>query len=218
MQDALRALEADQARADDQHALVPALAEHGLEAQRVVERPEGRLVLHLLQPVHRRDERHGAGGDAQTVIGKGFAGCERDGVRAGVDGGDGFALEGAHAVRGLVVRRTVGEHVFHRRLALQQIGDQRTTVKGIGFLGDQRDFAGLVDAADALDAAERGRAAANDDVFQHGSPPLIVLRRQSPCSDSPARTAACRTRSSCTARTSGSRRPRCGSARRRGRT
>ena len=55
--DALGALQADEARADDEHALVVRLAEHFVQMLRVVERHEARFVLDRVQTLHRGNER-----------------------------------------------------------------------------------------------------------------------------------------------------------------
>lgn len=54
--DALGALQADEARADDEHALVVRLAEHFVQMLRVVERHEARFVLDRVQTLHRGNE------------------------------------------------------------------------------------------------------------------------------------------------------------------
>ena len=163
--DALGALQADEARADDEHTLVVRLAEHFVQMLRVVERHEARFVLDRVQPLHRGNERARAGADAQSVIGDGLAAFERDGLLFRVNVLHRLAEHGGDVVLLVEVLRAVPEHFLLGGLAEQHIGDQRTAVNVIRFGGDDRDGADLVCGADALDGADRCGAVADDYVF-----------------------------------------------------
>ena len=163
--DALGALEADEARADDEHALAPILAEHDVQLLGVVQRHEAGLVCDLIQPFHRRHERARTGGDAQLVIGNQRAVVHRDRLARGVNRGGRFAEQRGYAVFLVEVFLAVAEHLFLGGFAEQQIGNQRAAVDRVRFRGDQGDGAVLIDHTDALDHAGGGGAVSNDDVI-----------------------------------------------------
>ena len=162
--DALGALETDQARADDKDALVVRVAQHRVQALRVVERHEAGFVLDRVQPGHRRHERPRACADAQLVVGDGLAALESDGLDRAVDLHDLFAEHRGDVIYLVEVGRAVLEHFLLGRLTEQHIGDQRAAVNVIRLFGDDRDRAGLIDRTDALDRADGGGAVADDNV------------------------------------------------------
>ena len=180
--DALGALEADQAGAHDQHALVAALAQQPAQALGVVERHERGLRLDAVQAVHGRHERAGAGRDAQLVIGDDLARLQRDGFRRRIDRRDGLAQHRGHAVLLVEIGWAVLQHFLLGGLAEQHVRDQRAAVYRIRLARNDGDRAFVIDDADALDDAGGGCAVADDDVIHvvHLSSYTIALLGQ-PC-------------------------------------
>ena len=179
---ALRALQADQARTDDEHALVVFGAQHGVQVLGVVQRHKAGLVLHRVQPRHGRHKRPRAGADAQLVIGNFFAVLEHNGFGRRVDGCCLAAEQRFDAVFFIKIGRAVLKHFVLGRLAEQHIGDQRAAVNVIGFLRDHCDRAFRIDRADAFDRTDRCGAVANDNIvhFAHLSSYTMALFGQ-PC-------------------------------------
>ena len=162
---ALRALQADQARADDEHALVGFAAQHGVQVLGIIQRHEAGFVFDGIQPCHGRHERPRAGADAQLVIRDGRAVLQFYRFSRRVDPDRLAAEQRGHAVFLIKVSGAVLEHFVLSRLAEQHVGDQRAAVNVVRFLGNDRDRTVLIHCADALDRADCRGAVADDNII-----------------------------------------------------
>ena len=162
--EALGALQADEARADDEH---PALLADGLfQGQGILQRGEEEAVFHCLQPLEAGGEGVGTQAEAEGVVAEGLPRGEDHPLRFRLQLLRRHAVAHLHPVLFIEIFPPPA-HARDIRLPLQVVGDEGSAVVGEGLGGDEGDLPLPVPAADTLRAADAGDAAADDEIFFH---------------------------------------------------
>ena len=164
----LGSLESDKARADYQH--LNALFDLVFDRLYAVVGHEC-VVFHLVQPVHRRDERLGACRDHQLVIAYGASVVEHDCLSRRVYLCDLVTQNGLNAVLFIEIGLAV-IYILVGNLAHEPVGNERAGVGVIILVGDNGDLPRLVDLADTGDRSDSRCGVSYNNIVHIPSPHL----------------------------------------------